>query len=196
MVISQLTYLASFPGQLYFRGSNFFTLLQSNYFDTTVTSSEQLSLQSNCFFEDLRFRKSHFLAAVIFSEYLISRNETATGEPIFENRKFFRADTFWNSHFFGGGITQNKDLYRSAHFLKRVLLHSISFFRRATSSKKLIFQRRNVPHFLHFSGGLPFQSCHFFKIHYLLQQLPFQKNFYFIAMLPLHSYTYYLSVSN
>ena len=38
---------------------------------------------------------------------------------------------------------------RKNSFVETVLLHSISFFRRATS-KKLIFQKRNIQHFLFF----------------------------------------------
>ena len=40
MAISFLAYVATFSGQLYFL-RNFFTLLQSNYFDTKITFSEQ-----------------------------------------------------------------------------------------------------------------------------------------------------------
>ena len=68
-----------------------------NYFNTTVNLSEDLFLQSSYFFfKELRFRKSHSLAADIFSEYLIFRNETSTEQPLCENRKIFRAVTFWN----------------------------------------------------------------------------------------------------
>ena len=42
--------MATFTGQLYFQRSYFFTLRQSNYFDTTVTFLEQLFLHSICFF--------------------------------------------------------------------------------------------------------------------------------------------------
>ena len=43
IAISLLAYVATFSG-LYFWRSYFFTLFQSNYFDTTVTFSEQLFL--------------------------------------------------------------------------------------------------------------------------------------------------------
>ena len=49
MAISNLAYVATFSGQLYFRRSYFFTLLQSNYFYTAVI----------------------FFGAAIFSEELI-----------------------------------------------------------------------------------------------------------------------------
>ena len=178
MVISLLAYLATFSGQLYFQRSHFFTLLQSNCFGKTVALSEQLFPQRSCFFEELRFRESPFFAAVIFTEFLIFRNETSAEQPLLENRKFFRAVPFRNSHFFGGGIAQNKNIYRRAPLSKQALLHIISFFRRATSSKKLIFQKRNITYFLLFPKSYPFQRGHFFKRRYLLQQLPFQKSYF------------------
>ena len=70
------------------------------------------------FFKELRFRKSHFLAVVIFSEYLIFRNETSNEQPLCENRKFFRAVPFRNSYFYGGVIAQNKDIYRRAPLIE------------------------------------------------------------------------------
>ena len=66
IAISFLAYVATFSGQLYFGTSYFFTLFQSNYFDTTVTFSEQLFFQNSCCF--LLFQNSHFFAGVIFSE--------------------------------------------------------------------------------------------------------------------------------
>ena len=50
MVISLLAYIVTFSGQFYFWRKYFFTLSQSNYFDTTVTLSKQLLLQSCYFF--------------------------------------------------------------------------------------------------------------------------------------------------
>ena len=41
MAISFLTYVATFSGPLYFLRNFFFTLLQSNYFETKITFSEQ-----------------------------------------------------------------------------------------------------------------------------------------------------------
>ena len=85
-----LAYLATFSGQLFFRRSKFFKLLYSNCFDTTVTLSEHLFLQSSCLFKELRFRKIHFLRPVILSEYLIFRSETSTEQPLLESREFLR----------------------------------------------------------------------------------------------------------
>ena len=50
IAISLLAYVATFSGQLYFGRSYFFTLFQSNYFDTIVTFSGQLFLQYSCCF--------------------------------------------------------------------------------------------------------------------------------------------------
>ena len=50
MAISILAYSVTFSGQLYFWRNYFFTLLQSNYFDTAITFSEQLFLQSSYIF--------------------------------------------------------------------------------------------------------------------------------------------------
>ena len=102
MVIFLLSYLSTFSGQLYYWRSYFFTLL--NYFDKTVALLEHLFIRPVAFFKELRFRKSYFLATVIFSEYLIFRNQTSTKQSLCENRKFFRVVTFWNSYFFGGLI--------------------------------------------------------------------------------------------
>ena len=66
-----------------------------------ITLTQQLLLRSiyffraAAFFKELRFRKSHFSAAVIFSEYLIFRNETSTEQPLCENRKFFSEQLFF-----------------------------------------------------------------------------------------------------
>ena len=97
IAISLLAYVATFSGQLYFGRSYFFTLFQSNYFDTTVTFSGQLFLQNSCFFP--LFQNSHFFAGAIFSEQLLCRSETSTEQALFENKKFFMAVTFRNSYF-------------------------------------------------------------------------------------------------
>ena len=150
-----------------------------NYFDTTITLSEHLFLQSSCFFKDLRFRKSHFLAAVIFSEYLIFRNKTSTEQPYCKNSKFFRAVTFQNSYFLGGVIAWNKDIYGRAPLIKA-----------DTSTQNQHFQKSYIFEKPSFPGELPFQSGHFSKRHYFLQQQPFQKSYkhIFSEELLFHSY--------
>ena len=66
MAISLLTYLATFSGQFYFWRSYFFILPPSNYFDTTVTISKQLLLQSCYFFEELPFPEQSPLGSSYF----------------------------------------------------------------------------------------------------------------------------------
>ena len=66
IAISLFAYITTFSGQLYFGKSYFFTLFQSNYFDTTVTFSKHLFLQNSYFF--LLFQNSHFFARFFFSE--------------------------------------------------------------------------------------------------------------------------------
>ena len=91
IAISLLAYVATFSGQLYF-GRSYFTLFQSNYFDTAVTFSRQLFLQNSGFFP--LFQNSHFFAGVIFSEKLLFWSENSTEQPLLENKKFFTAVTF------------------------------------------------------------------------------------------------------
>ena len=82
IAISLLAYVATFSGQLYFGRSYFFTLFQSNYFDTTVTFSGQLFLQNSCFFllfqnsyllYQLPFQKSYFFTTYFFRGVTISQ---------------------------------------------------------------------------------------------------------------------------
>ena len=100
IAISLLAYVATFSGQRYVWRSYLFTLLQSNYFNTTVTFSEQLFLQSWYFFsgasQELLLRSSHFFKIATFSE------QTSTEQRLLENRYFFRAGTFQNTDLFGG----------------------------------------------------------------------------------------------
>ena len=110
---------------------------------------------------------SHFLAAVIFTEYLIFRNKTSTEKSLCENRKFFRAVTFWASQFFCRVIDQNKDIYRRAPLIGAGTSVQHQFFQ-----ESYIFEKPTFP------GGLPFQSSHFFKRCYLLQQQTFQKSYF------------------
>ena len=141
MAISLLAYWATFSGQLYFRGSYFLTLPQH----LTLTLWEHLFLRSSCFFKEARLWKSHFLAAVIFPECLIFRNETSTEQPFCKNSKFFRVATFRNSYFFGGVIAWNKDIYRRAPLIKA-----------GTSAQHQLFQKSYIFEKLTFPGELQF----------------------------------------
>ena len=153
MVIFLLPYLPTFSGQLYYWRSYFFTLL--NYFDKTVALLEHLFIRPVAFFKELRFRKSYFLATVIFSEYLIFRNQTSTKQSLCENRKFFRVVTFWNSYFFGGLIAQNKDIYRR-----------IPLIEAGTSAQHQLFQKSYIFEKPTFPGELPFHKGYFLKAYF------------------------------
>ena len=73
-------------GKLYFWKSYFFTLFQSKCFQSNirVTFSEQLFLQSSCF-----FLRSSFFRTVTFSQHFFFRIVT------FSERNFHRATTSW-----------------------------------------------------------------------------------------------------
>ena len=101
MVISLLIYVATFSEQFRFRRNDFFTLFQSNYFDTTVTFSEQLFLQSSCVFGELLFQNNHFFRSSCFFRTATFLERIFYRAGFFENRKFFRTVTFWNGYLFG-----------------------------------------------------------------------------------------------
>ena len=97
----------------FFWNSDFPSAIFSAFFRTALFSERLLLHTSLTHFFNTSFGasilrssifKSHFLAAVIFSEYLIFRNQTSTKQPLCENRKFFRAVTSQKSYFFGGVI--------------------------------------------------------------------------------------------
>ena len=135
-----------------------------------TTQTQKLHFQSiyffraAAFFKELRFRKSHFLAEVIFSEYLIFRNGTSTQQPLCENRKFSRGVTFRISYVLGGVIVWNKDIYRGALLIEAGTSAQHQFFRRATFLKKLaFFQERNITHYLLFLESCLFRTATFSK---------------------------------
>ena len=176
MTISLLASVATFSGQLYF---HFFTLVQSNYFDTTVNFSGQLFLQRSCF-----FLKRSFFRSVTSLQQLSFQNsyflrEISTEQALLVNRKFFMLVNFRNSYLFGAGIVQNRDIYRRATFSNQVLLHSVNFFRKTTFWKKLMFQNSNILHYLLLLESYLFTVATSSKKRQLVQQLPFQKNFCF-----------------
>ena len=158
-MISLLEYVATFSGQIYFCRSYFFTLFQSNYFDTTVTFSGQLFLQNSCCF--LLFQSSRFFAGVIFLEKLLPQRENSTEQPLLENRKFFTAVTFRDSYFFRRNCL-GLSYIKSASFSKQVLLHNINLFRKVTFWKKLIFQNINF-RITYFSWRPEFRATSFWK---------------------------------
>ena len=96
IAISLLAYVATFSGQLYFGRSYFFTLFQSNYFDTTVTVSGQLFLASSCCF--LLFQNSHFFGTAISSEQLLF--SPFSEQSLFRRSYFFRIASFSERKFY------------------------------------------------------------------------------------------------
>ena len=82
IAISLIGCVATFSGQLYFWRSYFFTLFQSDYFDTAVTFSEQLFFQSSCFF-------------LLFLEQSLFRSSYSFRIASFSERQFYRAVTSW-----------------------------------------------------------------------------------------------------
>ena len=83
------------------------SLLQSNYFNTSV-SSEQLCFQNSYFFRTKLLLRSYFL-----------RIGSSLGLLL-----------FWSSYLLVEELLQNKNIYRRATFSKQVLLDSINFFRK------------------------------------------------------------------
>ena len=144
-----------FSGQLYFRRRNFFKLLWSNCFGTTVTLSEQLFLQSSCFFKELRFRKIYFLASIFFSEYLIFQSENSTKQAILENRKFFKAVTFRNSHILAEELIRKRYLQKSS-FAEVGTTAQNQLFQKSYIFEKSNFSEKKYSAFSTFSGELPF----------------------------------------
>ena len=178
MAISLLAHV-TFSGQLYFGRS----YLEVTAFRVTTLTQQLLFLGSYFFrasacFEELLFQNIHFIAAVIFSQLLLFQSETSTEQPLLENRKFFRVVTFRNNYLFGGGIVWNKVSTEELLFRSRYFCTASTFSEELYFGKKLISQKRNIPHYTFFSGELPFQSGYFFKRRYLLQQLPFQKRYF------------------
>ena len=160
MSISLLAYVANFSGQLYFWRSYFFTRLQNNYFNATVNFSEQVFLQSSCFFEELLFQYCYLCTAVNFSE-----------------SHFFRAKLLLSSHFlriegslgqllFGAGTFLAEDFFRikistECHPFEAGCTTS-------TFSEEHNFGKSNIPHYLPFLESFLFGAATFFKRRYLL----------------------------
>ena len=135
-----------------FQGSFIFGEASSHFIRVT-TSTQRLLFRSSYFFraagffKDLHFQNSHLFAEFIFSEQFFFQSKPSTEQQPRENRKFFRAVIFRNSYLFGGGVVQNKEIYRRATFWKQVLLHSINILGEAAFWKKLIFQKSNIPYY-------------------------------------------------
>ena len=136
MAISLLAYVATFSGQLYFWRNYFFTLLQSNSFDTTVIFSEQLFLQN----------RYVFWGASIF------RTVTSLQQSFLQNSNFFRAKLAQSSHFLRIGNSLREALFGTPTFLVEKLFRTKTFQKRyflepGTSAQhqlfwKLLFRKK------------------------------------------------------
>ena len=140
-----LAYVGTFSEQLHFRETYFFTVstseqlvLQSNQFDKTVTFAEQLCFQRCYFFGTPTFSDLSLLLSSFF--------------VFFQNTSLFKAQLLLSSYLFridnslgqllGIILFRNKD--RRTTFSKQVLLYSTKFLRTATFSTKLILQKRHL----------------------------------------------------
>ena len=187
MGISLLPYVATFSGQLYFRRSYFFTLLQCNYFDTAVTFSEQLFLQSICFFLTssffrtvdssqqffFSFQKSYFFRAKLLPNSYHLRIGSSLGNLLVGTATFLAKELFRIKILLLFIIIYlfTVDIYREATFSKQALLHNINYFRRATFWKKANFSEKQ-------DSALPT----FFWRATFLEQLLFRDFFFFYLL--------------
>ena len=193
MAISSLAYVMTFSAQFYFWRNYFFTLPQSNYFDTSVTLSKQLLLRADTFFEAVIFET---VEAVIFSEQLLFQKKTSTKQPLLEKRWFFRICIFRSNYLFAGETVQNKNIFKRGTFSSQVFLRSINLFRRVTFWKKLIFWKCNIPYYLLFLDSYFFRVAAYLKDllsiaatvseQLLFHKIFFQKRYYFTATFPFH----------
>ena len=148
MAIFLLAYVATFSGQLCFR---------RRYFFTTVTFSEHL-----LFFGELLFQNSQFLLGVIFSEQPLFEREPST------DQHHLRIGSSLGQFLFGTAALLAMELLRmkiSTELLlsKQVLLHTISYFRRATFWKRANFSEKQYSALPIFSGQLLFRAATFLK---------------------------------
>ena len=114
---------------------------------------------------------------------LLFLSKTSIEQQPLENRYFYSAVTFRNSYLLGGGIVQNRDIYRRATFSKQILLHSINFFWRTIFWKKQVFHKSNIPHYLFFLDICFFRVATFsrdatFYNSYLFRRATFLQHFF------------------
>ena len=171
--MSLLTHVVTFSRQFYFWRNQFFTLPQSNYFDTSYSFEPAVTSELLIFLKSFLFQNIHLFVAAIFSEQLLFQRKTSTKQAFLENRWFFRICTFWSKDFFGGENVYNKNIFRRGTFSNQVLLRSINFFRRVTFWNKLIFRKCNIP------NCILFLDRYFFRVLTFLKDLTFHSNYFF-----------------
>ena len=135
-------------------------LLQSNYFGTTDSFSEQLG-----------FQKSHFLTAPFFRKKLLFQNESSTNQLILGVREFFWAVASSKQYFFCGGDTfKTATFHKKIIFQKRNILYHLLFLESHFSEQQFFRKTQlSIAAFLHqsyFSGTYFLRRC-------FISQLPF-----------------------
>lgn len=138
-------------------------LLQSNYFGTTDSFSEQLG-----------FQKSHFLTALFFRKKLLFQNESSTKQLILGVREFFWAVASSKQYFFCGG-----DTFKTATFHKKII------FQKRNILYHLLFLESHFFRAAIFSKDPTFHSS-FFTLELFFRNLLFKKMFYFTATFPIY----------
>ena len=161
-----------------------FSSIQLNLEGTIkATLTQQLLSQSSYFFRTAAYLRSAFFKIITFPQLL------------FQNNFFFRVNLLQSSHFLRTEVLQGSYFSKELYFwrrncLKKTYLQKSYFFKAGISAQHQLFQESYVLakannsekqySVLHtFSVELSFQSGHFFKRRYLLQQLPFQKSYFF-----------------
>ena len=120
------------------------TSLTTSTFDTTVTLSEHLFLQRSCF-----FLRSSVLERVVSSQQLFFWIPNFLGTKLLLSSHFVRIESSLGKLLFGAAtfleyLLGIKISTEELLWLKQVLLHSISFFRRttwATFLERPLFQK-------------------------------------------------------
>ena len=142
----------------------------SHFVSVTTSTTQQLHFRSSCF-----FRKAAF--------FFIFRTVNFSQQLFYQNSFFFRAKVLQSSHFLRIRSFSWQLLFRKAIFSRGTVKAGTSSqyqpFQESLILEKANFSEKQYSTLPTFSGELPFQSRHFFKIRYLLQQLSFQKSYFF-----------------
>ena len=174
MAISLPPYVATFSGQFYFWRS-YFILFQSNYFDTTVTFSDQLFLQGSCFF----FWGALFSEQSLFSKQLFFQKSYFFGAKLLPSSYFLRIGSSLGQLLLAEELFRIKISTEELPFRSRYFCTASNFIRKATFWKKLIFQKSNIPHY--FFWRATFLIAATFSEELLFYNILIQKSYYFAA---------------
>ena len=145
MAIFLLECVTTYSGTFYFWRNYFFTLLQSNYFDTTINFSKQLFFRAATFFEELPFseqsplRSSHFFRIATFFPFIhfleigCSLEQVLFGTPTLMLMKLFRIKSFSQevlirTRYFCAASTFSEELLFGKSQLFRKAIFCINYF--------------------------------------------------------------------